>query len=110
MSKNFSSELLKGSVKHIILSVLSNEDMYGYDIIKAIEAKSGAVIVLGEGNVYPALHELEKKGYLSSYWVKQKTGPDRKYYHVTRKGKKELDKGLKSWLVFSRALQSIYAK
>lgn len=105
----FSSELLKGSAKNLILATLSKHEMYGYEIIKAIKNQSDDLISLGEGSIYPALHELEKKDLLTSRWVKQENdAPDRKYYHVTKKGKKALGIAKQEWQLFSGAVNAIY--
>lgn len=105
----FSSELLKGSAKNLILATLSKHEMYGYEIIKAIRNQSEDLISLGEGSMYPALHELEKNGLLSSRWVQQENdAPDRKYYHLTKKGRVALGVAKKEWRLFSGAVNAIY--
>jgi PadR family transcriptional regulator PadR len=105
----FSSELLKGSTKNLILATLSKHEMYGYEIIKEIRQNSDDLISLGEGSIYPALHELEKNDFLTSRWAKQENdAPDRKYYHLTKKGKKALGTAKKEWALFSGAVNAIY--
>jgi PadR family transcriptional regulator PadR len=104
----FTSELLKGSTKNLILSAVSRKEMYGYEIVKEIRDVSEDIITLGEGSMYPALHELEKLGYLSSHWVEQNGAPDRKYYKITRKGRKVLKTALGEWKVFTKAVNQIY--
>ncbi len=104
----FSSELLKGSTKNLILSVLSGKKMYGYEIIKAIKDESDDLITLGEGSVYPALHELESRGLLTSNWVAQNNLPDRKYYTLTKKGGREFKAAAAEWKLFAGAVNKIY--
>ncbi len=104
----FTSELLKGSTKNLILSALSRKEMYGYEIVKEIRETSEDIITLGEGSMYPALHELEKHGYLDSYWQSQEGTPDRKYYKITRKGRKLLKEAKQEWHLFSKAVNQIY--
>ena len=106
---NFSSELLKGSTKNLILATLVTTERYGYEIVKIISDTSEDIIKLGEGSLYPALHELEKSGFLTSRWVSQGGAPDRKYYKLTKKGKKSLDQAVSEWRVFSKAVNQIYA-
>lgn len=108
MGHSFSAELLKGSAKNIILAVLCEREMYGYEIIKAIRDKSNDVVRLGEGNVYPALHDLEQAGLLVSRWVELPTKIKRKYYHLTPEGRKHLKNAQEDWGVFSRAMSKIY--
>ena len=63
-----SRELLKGSTNLLVLSLLENENMYGYQMIKKLSEKSENVFELQEGTLYPILHSLEEKNYISSYW------------------------------------------
>ena len=80
-----SKELLKGSTAALVMSVLADEDMYGYKIIRELEVRSEKVFCLKEGTLYPILHSLEDAGYLESYWVDMQT-KKRKYYHITPAG------------------------
>lgn len=108
MGHAFSAELLKGSAKNIILAALLEREMYGYEIIKAIRDKTDEVVNLGEGNVYPALHELEHAGLLSSRWVEIPQTLKRKYYRLTPKGAKQLKTARTEWQIFSRAIDKMY--
>lgn len=63
-----SKELLKGSTDMLVLSILENESMYGYQMIKKLREKSNNIFNLQEGTLYPILHNLESKGYITSYW------------------------------------------
>lgn len=105
---SFPTELLKGTLKPLILALLSEGDKYGYQLIKQLKEKSDALFDTGEGSIYPALHALEKKGLLKSYWKPQAEGPDRKYYQLTHKGAKELKTAKKEWQTFTQAVHKIY--
>ena len=98
-----SKELLKGSTSALVLSVLADEDMYGYKIIKELEERSEKVFCLKEGTLYPILHSLEEAGYLESYWVDMGT-KKRKYYHITRKGKSMLKEKKEEFVTYSNAV------
>ena len=87
---NIKKELTKGSTALLVLSVLENQDLYGYKIIKEIESRSEDVFSLKEGTLYPILHNFEKSGYVDSYWDGKEGERRRKYYHITNKGKKIL--------------------
>ena len=63
-----SKELLKGSTDMLVLSILENESMYGYQMIKKLREKSNNIFNLQEGTLYPILHNLESKDYITSYW------------------------------------------
>lgn len=100
-------ELAKGSTALLVLSVLSQEDMYGYQIIKSLESKSNQIFSLKEGTLYPILHSLEKDGFLESYWENMNGGRRRKYYKITISGKKQLKEQKEEWLLFSSAVNNI---
>ena len=62
-------ELLKGSTSMLVLSLLENENMYGYQMIKELSRKSKELFELKEGTLYPILHALEQKNYIISYFL-----------------------------------------
>lgn len=101
-----SKELLKGSTPIMVMSVLKGKDMYGYIIIKELQKRSEDVFVLKEGTLYPILHALEKEGYLESYW-EEFDNRKRKYYHLTRKGEKQLDAKKAEWQVYSKSVSKV---
>lgn len=103
----FSRELIKGSTKNLALAVLAEGELYGYQIVKAIREKSGDMLEYGEGSIYPALHSLEKAGMLKAKWVAQESGPDRKYYTLTKKGKKALKDRVAEWKEFAGAVDKV---
>lgn len=84
----YSKELLKGSTPILVMSVLKNQDLYGYKIIRELEIRSENVFEMSEGTLYPILHALEKEKLLTSYW-EEVDGRKRKYYHLTDKGAKQ---------------------
>ena len=108
MAQKFSRELIKGSTKNLILAVIAEEELYGYQIVKSLRKKSNEAFEFGEGSVYPALHSLEKSGYLKSKWVPQEQGANRKYYSLTKKGAKELKKAMAEWKEFSTAVDTVF--
>ena len=100
-------ELLKGSTGLLVLSVIAEEDMYGYQIIQLIESRSENVFKLKEGTLYPILHAFEREGYIQSYIGESETGRERKYYKITPSGKLWLASKKEEWNVFSEAVQRI---
>jgi PadR family transcriptional regulator PadR len=106
-SMTFDRELLKGSVALLILKLLSERDMYGYEIIQEAARRSGDVFQFKEGTLYPALHLLHKRGYLRSDWRVGKNGRQRKYYGLTGKGKKFAHEGQRNWTFFTNAVNAI---
>lgn len=99
-------ELLKGSTNLLVLSVLENENMYGYEMIKKIKTKSENLFEFQEGTLYPILHKLEEKGFISSYWD-EVSGKERKYYSITDEGKKQLKSQKEEWKEFSTRVNQV---
>ena len=104
---NMKKELSKGSSSLLVLAVISEGDKYGYQIIKEIEAKSNFVFAFKEGTLYPILHAFEKEGYRNSYWEDTTLQRKRKYYHITDKGLKQLEKSKQDWKSYSDAVDKV---
>jgi len=100
-------ELLKGNTETLLLSLLTGEAMYGYQIVKEMERRSSGYFCFKEGTLYPALHRLEKAELVEGVWKDASSGVPRRYYHITAKGQRVLDDRLKEWRRFSRAVDSI---
>ncbi|MBK1810045.1 PadR family transcriptional regulator [Clostridium sp. YIM B02505] len=101
-----SKELLKGSTTIIILSLLKDKSMYGYEMIKAIEEKSNGIFAFKEGTLYPILHSLQSDNYVESYWEESTEGRKRKYYKITSEGEKHLKDKKKEWETYKNAVDS----
>ena len=101
-----SKELLKGTAATLVLSVLAGGDLYGYGIVKTLQARSENVFSMNEGTLYPILHALEEQGCLESYW-EEAEGRKRKYYHVTKKGLKMLRENKEEWEYFSAGVSRV---
>lgn len=96
----YSKELLKGSTPLLVMSVLKDNDLYGYKIIRELEIRSENVFEMSEGTLYPILHALEKDKFLVSYW-EEVDGRRRKYYHLTEKGLKQFEDKKKEFVSYS---------
>jgi DNA-binding PadR family transcriptional regulator len=101
------SQLLKGTTTLLILSVLSEEELYGYEIAARIRERSGAFIDPGEGWLYPALHKLELDGALEATWRESEIGPKRRYYRLTHKGSRMLAAQSSEWESFARSVHRV---
>ena len=86
--EKISKELIGASSVPIILSILSENESYGYEIIQKVKAISNGKIEYGDGTLYPVLHKLEKKELIESYWKIPESGRKRKYYKISIKGKR----------------------
>jgi PadR family transcriptional regulator PadR len=97
---------MNGVPELLILRLLQQEEMYGYEIVQAIRGRSGETIAIGEGVVYPVLHGLERDGALKS---RRKTvnGRSRIYYSVTRRGARRLVDLSQSWAHLTAAIQKM---
>lgn len=96
-----SKELIGASAVPAILSILSEKESYGYEIMAMIKELSNEQIVWKEGSLYPVLHKLEKNGLIKSLWKVAENGRHRKYYAINKKGRKALQTEIDNWnLVF----------
>ena len=93
----FNRELVKGSTSLLVLQLLNERDMYGYELVKEIENRSENNLQIKEGSLYPGLHKLEKQEYIEAYWQEQDKGPARKYYRLTTAGEKMLAERTSEW-------------
>ena len=99
-------ELLKGSTTMLILNLLKKEDMYGYQMIKKLKETSEDVFELKEGTLYPILHTLEEKRYITSYWD-ESSSKKRKYYSITNEGRKLLKEKKEEWRTFRDGVNQV---
>jgi PadR family transcriptional regulator PadR len=86
----FESQLLKGIAPVVVLEILSRGPMYGYELSQAIEQRSGRVLTLGKGTLYPLLYNLEAKKLVKGNWQTSDSARKRRYYSITGSGKDEL--------------------
>ncbi len=100
--------LVSGSMAMMILKLLSEKDMYGYEMIDTLRKRSENVFELKAGTLYPLLHSLEDKRYLLSY-EQEAVGKIRKYYQITKSGRKHLEEKKSQWQEYSRAVMSVLA-
>lgn len=98
-------ELLKGSTPIVVLSLLQERPMYGYQIMKEIEAISQGALAFKEGTLYPILHHFEMVGYVTSSWSNSDGGRKRKYYAITDEGRAHLAAKTREWRMFRKAIE-----
>jgi len=100
-------ELIKGSFDSLLLCLLDQQPMYGYQIIKELERRSQGYFRFKEGTLYPALHRLEQSGLIQGKWQMLPNGRQRRYYHITEKGLRSLEAKRNQWLDFLAAMNLI---
>jgi len=101
------SDLPQGTLDLLILKVLALEPLHGYAIAQRLEQVSGAVVQIGQGTLYPALHRLEYRGWLAADWKTSSTGREAKFYRLTPKGRKALERETASWERLAGAVRLI---
>lgn len=100
--------LISGSTAMLVLKLLSEKDMYGYEMIETLRGRSQNVFELKAGTLYPLLHQLEDKLFLQSY-EKEVLGKVRKYYSITKEGKKQLKQKEAEWKEYAGTVAKILA-
>jgi PadR family transcriptional regulator PadR len=99
------SQVLKGVLDVDVLCVVSEEDCYGYELVKRL--RELGLTEVAEASVYGTLRRLYSAGLLSSYVVASDDGPHRKYYNLTNAGSKSLLNGLSEWDQFVNAMKAV---
>jgi PadR family transcriptional regulator, regulatory protein PadR len=107
----FSQDLIRGSIVPIVLALLKDRSMYGYEILKLVNVRTNGRLEWKEGTLYPALHRLEADKLVKAFWqdapADEAPGRKRKYYTITRKGLAELAHRTQEWTQFSGAVNAI---
>ena len=100
-------ELLQGTLDMLVLQALLREPMHGYAIAQVIRNRSGEVLKVETGSLYPALHRLERQKWVKSEWKLTESKQRAKYYQLTALGKKQLTTDHLRWLQLVRAIGSV---
>lgn len=107
MTKRVRSKIARGSAELAILSLLSKQPLYGFEIAKRIEEDSGGTLRFKLASLYPMLYGLEKRGFLKGNWEANGAGRDRRYYSLTPAGKKRLAPLRREWQSLFQALDRL---
>jgi PadR family transcriptional regulator PadR len=91
----------------LVLSLINEEPLYGYRIIKDLEARSNSHFQFKEGSLYPVLHQLEKDGMVKTDWRNQQGKPNRRYYAITSKGRKALAQAREEFNAHVKAMKLV---
>ncbi len=100
-------EILQGTLDLLILQTLQWGQQHGYAISNAIQANSGEVLRVETGSLYPALHRLEKQGWIKSEWKQSEAGQRAKFYRLTPAGKRQLLTERSRWDQLTSAMAGI---
>jgi PadR family transcriptional regulator PadR len=102
-----SRELKRGTIELVLLVLLEERERYGYEIVAAIERRSGGRLELRDGTLYPVLYRLEESGFVVPRWETPERGVPRKYYRITEEGKEEVRRLRAEWREFAAAMEAI---
>ncbi|MEO1236075.1 MAG: PadR family transcriptional regulator [Planctomycetota bacterium] len=101
---SLSKELARGTVMPIVLSLLAERSMYGYELVKTVNQRSNGVLEWKEGTLYPLLHKMQGQRLIKARWEDGPTGKARKYYALTPKGQRLLEASREQWASLSGAV------
>ena len=103
-----SKELVAASTVPLVLSVLTDGESYGYELIQDVKRLSGDQVKWTDGMLYPVLHRLEDHGWIKSRWVEVENGRKRKYYAINKKGERALQEKREQWTLVSGVLNQLW--
>ena len=103
----FYHQIIKGSVKFVILSMLETQQMYGYGLIQTVNERTNGFFEWRQSAVYSALHKMEQARLVKGGWKSAGLRRKRKYYFLTAKGKKLLIANRTEWLTFSKCMNKL---
>ena len=101
------TDLLQGTLDLLILKVVALGPVHGYGISQRIRQISSSVLQVQQGSLYPALHRLEKRGWLAADWGESDNGRQAKFYRLSAKGRKQLASEEETWNRLSKAVALI---
>jgi PadR family transcriptional regulator, regulatory protein PadR len=98
---------MRGSGPLAVMQLLSRREMYGYELVEALDRHSNGVLSMGQSTLYPLLYNLEAKGFISSRTDEGDGGRVRRYYSLTKAGRAELTHQRQSWRALADAMHSL---
>ena len=101
------SDLLQGTLDVLILKIIALGPVHGYAVAQRLQQISRDVLQVQQGSLYPALHRLEKRGWVRAEWAASETGRDARFYTLTREGRRQLDDQRANWMRLSMAVTTV---
>ena len=102
-------DLVAASSTPLVLAILAEGDSYGYAILKRVRELSRGRMEWTDGMLYPVLHRLERLGFIEAHWEKAESGRRRKYYRITKQGRKQLAEEREQWQAVDDTLRGIWS-
>jgi PadR family transcriptional regulator PadR len=100
-------ELMRGAGPVAVLTLLSRNEMYGYELTQALAERSDGVLDMGQSTLYPLLYNLEAKGLIEAEWRSAESSRKRKYYRLTDRGARKLAEDTSQWRALAKAMASL---
>jgi len=100
-------ELKRGSLEMLLLALVREADRYGYELVNALDERSGGELSVSGGTLYPVLYRLEEADHLETRWEAEGRGAPRKYYRITGRGRQELERRLEEWRRYTDAVDRV---
>lgn len=110
MPRETERELKRGTLEMVLLRLLAQRPMYGYELVATLAERGGQAFQVKEGTLYPVLYRLENDGHIESRWEAPERGVPRKYYHLTPAGERALAARLAEWQAFVSAVARLLGK
>jgi transcriptional regulator len=101
------TDVLRGTLDLMILKALAEGPMHGYGVVQWIRQTTDETLMVDDGALYPALHRLRKRGWITADWGRSENNRRARYYALTEKGRFQLETEVKAWTAFSAALWKI---
>jgi transcriptional regulator len=101
------SALIQGTLDLLLLKILALEPLNGFAICQRLRQVSGEVLQVSDGSLYPALHKLEQEGWVTAEWRASENNRRAKFYSLTRRGRKALEKEADNWARLSSAISQV---
>ena len=101
------SDLLQGTLDVLVLKIVALGPIHGYAIAQRLQQISSDVLQVQQGSLYPALHRLEKRRWLTAEWAASDTGREARFYSLTREGRRQLEEQRANWQRLSAAVTAV---
>jgi PadR family transcriptional regulator len=103
-TRKLPTELTRGVVEHCVLALVSDGEAYAFDIVRTLGARG---LVTSEGTIYPLLARLRRDGLVTTDWRESDAGPPRRYYRITKEGRRALDAFIADWAAVREAIDGL---
>jgi transcriptional regulator len=110
VGKNRTADLLQGALELLVLRLLRSQPLNGWDIMHRLQLVSGDVLTVTPGSLYPALHRLESRGFVSAAWTVSDNNRRARVYRITAAGRRQLETERETWQRFSTAVDTLLRK